>query len=362
MSKVVSKVVANGKQSGSTKKQKNQETSSKVVAQPVAELVAKYEQSSSKVVAKSSFQELTGIQKKLTTIIYNSCRKKGEKISSPITIEYLSDVAKTSSGTVKNAILRLQKKNILTKEKFKNGRGGWTQYKLSDETYQDLLQCESDSKLVAKYEQTSSKVVAQPVAELVATVPSSSSSILINNKSTTTTHKNHYVTKWLESLDLSSLSNVGITVSTINRCLELYPDLEPEKIDDLICRFEEYLKGSEGKAVKNPRGFFISLAKQQSEGITPLDDIETPADRCLREYVRRKEEMEVQRGELEKKALDFGFTSWLEGLEAEERDRLVPPNNIMSSGSSSQTIMLKNHFENQIWPTKKEQIIRGDDE
>ena len=80
----------------------------------------------------------------------------------------------------------------------------------------------------------------------------------------------------------------------------------------------------------------------------------------MREYVRKKEEKETQRKELEKKALEFEFTAWLEDLENKERDQIVPPNNVMSSGSSMQEIMLKGHFETQLWPTKKDQIMRGD--
>ena len=200
-SKVVAKPVANYEQSGSkvvakpkSDISKKQETSSKVVAEPVAQLVANYEQSSSKVVANCSFQELTGLQRKLTEIVYQSCRRRGEKISSPITIGYFSRILETSSGTVKNAILRLQKKHILSKHNHKNGRGGWTQYQINDATYQDLLQHESDSKVVANYEQSGSKVVAEPVAQLVAR-SSSSSSNNINSKNTTTTEKNNYVTK-----------------------------------------------------------------------------------------------------------------------------------------------------------------------
>ena len=329
-SKVVAQPAANYKQSGSkvvakskVGVSKKQESISKVVAQPVAQPVANYKQSGSKVVAKCSFQELTGLQKKLTEMIYQSCRRRGEKISSPITIEYFSKILETSSGTLKNAILRLQKKNVLSKHSYKNGRGGWTQYQINDVIYQDLLQHESDSKVVANYKQSDSKVVAQPVAQPVASTPSSSSSVLINKDSTIT--KNNYVTKWLESLDLTSFSDSGVTTSTIARCLELYSNLEPEQLDDLIYRFGEHLKTPEGKSIKNPRGFFISLSRQLSEGITPLDNIETQADKYMREYVRKKEEKEAQRKELEQKALDFEFISWLEGLGTEEETSLCLP-------------------------------------
>src|SRR6187401_2977848 len=66
-SKTTSKVIANRKQTSSKVVAKENpsfkeysETSSKVVAQLVAEVVANYEQSDSKVVAKTLFKEITG--------------------------------------------------------------------------------------------------------------------------------------------------------------------------------------------------------------------------------------------------------------------------------------------------------------
>ena len=358
--KQITKQITNGYQTDNRKITGEYQTDNKQIAERITKQITNGYQTDNKQITKPSFESLVGHEKNLLLLIFKECLRTGNLVTPSLTLSFITQSLECSSGTAKIAIHRLIKKGFTWRNESKTGRGGWIKFGLSKSLYQSLRIRETDNKQIANGYQTDNKQIAQRIAERITNATSSSSNLNINNKSTTTTHKNHYVTKWLESLDLSSLSNVGITVSTINRCLELYPDLEPEKIDDLICRFEEYLKGSEGKAVKNPRGFFISLAKQQSEGITPLDDIETPADRCLREYVRRKEEMEVQRGELEKKALDFGFTSWLEGLEAEERDRLVPPNNIMSSGSSSQTIMLKNHFETQLWPMRKEQIMRGD--
>jgi hypothetical protein len=170
-----SKVVAQPQESSSkvvaksgSKKQQNNESGSKVVAQPVAKVVAKPQESSSKVVAKSVFLELSGLQRKLLTILYFSCRKNGEKVTSPFSIQHLAESLKTTIGTTKNTIHRLVSKGLIEKYEFKNGRGGWTKYKLRNKTYNDMLQNESDSKLVAQSQESSSKVVAQLVAQPVA--------------------------------------------------------------------------------------------------------------------------------------------------------------------------------------------------
>ena len=41
-----------------------------------------------------------------------------------------------------------------------------------------------------------------------------------------------------------------------------------------------------------------------------------------------------------KKALEFEFTAWLEHLEEEERDRIVPPNNVITIPKADQVCTL----------------------
>ena len=84
------------------------------------------------------FSELTGIQSKLTNYIFESCSKNPNGISEKITIKELCDVADTSAPSVKKSILRLRDKNILFKGEYKDGRGGWTQYVLSRNVFDDM--------------------------------------------------------------------------------------------------------------------------------------------------------------------------------------------------------------------------------
>ena len=84
------------------------------------------------------FSELTGIQSKLTNYIFESCSKNPNGISEKITIKELCDIADTSAPSVKKSILRLRDKNILFKGEYKDGRGGWTQYVLSRNVFDDM--------------------------------------------------------------------------------------------------------------------------------------------------------------------------------------------------------------------------------
>ena len=93
------------------------------------------------------------------------------------------------------------------------------------------------------------------------------------NISTTTTQASADSLSWIETINLDSLKNVGITKSVLIRCRELYPAIPPEGLEELVSRFSVYVKEPKNR-VQNARGFFISLAKQLSEGIVPLDHIE----------------------------------------------------------------------------------------
>ncbi len=236
------------------------ETGSKVVAQPVAEVIAKYKQTGSKLVAKTGFQELTGIQKNLVEIIYQSCRRNGEKISSPTSVDYLSSALQTSAGTIKNAIIRLVRKGVLSKESFKNGRGGWTQYRLLEGTYQDLLQHESDSKVIANYEQTGSKVVAQLVAQPVASSPSSSSYII----NTTTTREGD---GWNLISIPSSLKEIGCGSSQIQQLANLGM-LNPLDVQESLEAFAYDLDAGKVRSQGSKLGFIMGILRKSGKYVS----------------------------------------------------------------------------------------------
>jgi predicted transcriptional regulator len=73
---------------------------------------------------------LVGSQKEVIDLIFNECVLTGSLITPPITIEYILKNRNLAKNTVRKTIQRLEKKGFISREKFKNGRGGWTQYKL----------------------------------------------------------------------------------------------------------------------------------------------------------------------------------------------------------------------------------------
>jgi len=119
------------------------------------------------------FSELTGIQSNLTNYIFESCNKDPNGISEKITIKELCEVADTSAPSVKKSILRLRDKNILFKGEYKDGRGGWTQYVLSRNVFddmKDLLTVDNKAKIgeTETVDDTNSEPENAPIEEISA--------------------------------------------------------------------------------------------------------------------------------------------------------------------------------------------------
>jgi hypothetical protein len=325
----------------------------KVGTQPETHLETKWRQTEDKVETNASFSSLVGLQRKLIILFYQSCKAARSSTTEPLAIGHIATCCETSINSVKKTIQRLEQRNFLSRFSFKDGRGGWTQYVISHNVFQDLLRAETEDKLETKWRQTRDKVGTQLGTQLETSPPSSSRDLYLNNSTTTQNVDNFGPNAGaLKNLDFSTVTEFGITISTLNRCRELYPSVSNDQLIALTERFGQFMKTQDAKRVQNARGFFISLAEQLSKGVTPLDHIETREQALMREFVERAKEAKVRRELLEKEALEFAFEEWFENLDAKSRDELVAPNSVIESGSKIQMMKLKEHFRLSVWPTR----------
>jgi predicted transcriptional regulator len=161
------------------------ETVSATVSTTVSKVVANREQTVSKVVAEFSLSALVGLQRQILIFLFTESQANRSDISSPMTLEHLVEQFGSTEKTVKNAIYRLTKKSLISRVEYKNGRGGWTRYKISKDAFQEILRNDTVSKVVANRKQTVSKVPAKPEAQ-----PEAASPVVVvssNNLNTTNT-------------------------------------------------------------------------------------------------------------------------------------------------------------------------------
>ena len=88
----------------------------------------------------NSVDEIIGYQKIILEYFFNICSLEGTSTTYLITLDDIYQNTKIASKqSVKLAIIRLQKKGIIYREKGKKGRGGWTRFTLPNEIYQYLI-------------------------------------------------------------------------------------------------------------------------------------------------------------------------------------------------------------------------------
>src|ERR1035437_258826 len=332
---------------------KNPTSGSKVGAQPGTQVETKWEQSSNKVGTVRDVSTLVGLQHRILVCLYESCLRARAHHTERLPIERISQSARTSVQSAKVTIRRLEKVMLIKRLEYKDGRGGWTIYELPSHVHSYLRLDETRNKVETKWEQSSNKVGAQPGTQ-PGTSPSSSSRNLLIKESTTTQPVDA-----LSQIDLSLVQHLGITTSVLSRCIELYPVLKPEQLEVLVFRFAEFAKDPKNR-VQNARGFFISLAEQASKGQIPLDHIETPDERLMRLFVSRQEEAKTRRVDFEHKALTFECEAWLETLTTEMKLTLIPETSLLKQGTAAHAAMLKRHFVENMWPTRRTEILAGE--
>jgi hypothetical protein len=87
-----------------------------------------------------------------------------------------------------------------------------------------------------------------------------------------------------------------------------------------------------------------------------LVDIETDADRMIRERIESLKANQEMRLKQESELITLEFENWYICLSSEQMDKAVPPSAVSKSGSSTQKLILKNYFIENIWPEKRAEL------
>lgn len=299
-------------------------TDNKLGAKPATKVEAKWQQTDNKVATQVIFSSLVGLQRNAILIIYKSCKSSRSKSTEALTLQHIADLLKTSSGSVKTTLQRLEKKGCINRVEFKNGRGGWSKYELSEELFRDLLQQETENKLTTNWQQSDNKVGAKPATEL-ATSPSSSNSSNIINTNTTSEEDD----TWLQEVQLpNNLKNLGFGVSHLKQLKNKF-SLSSEEIQKGLEAFSYDLDKGEGdrlkaRGVQNLIGFFFGAMK--SGGYNPVNEgFQTAEDAAEQEMLNRLKRRQHERESRKKELRELFFKEWLETKDEKELAEIAPP-------------------------------------
>ena len=111
-------------------------------------------------------------------------------------------------------VIRLEKKEVLKRSEWKEGRGGWTRYELEERIYNEILHDESNLKLESIQRQTrvnSETIQRQTRDKLESELESELETILSSSSSYINTTTTELLEEW-QKINISALENIGFTM------------------------------------------------------------------------------------------------------------------------------------------------------
>lgn len=281
---------------------------------------------------------LSGAQCQMVLFFYCLIKKRTDQATGPLTLSYLSDSLKINRNTLKNALLRLQKKQVIVREFGKAGRGGWVNFKLADNLYQALSQKESLVGAFKEEDLASSEENKTPIAISLSPLPE----------------------PW-QAIDYSVLTEIGFNETHLRQLCEMQI-LDPLVVQDSIYHFAFDLKHNNRKA--KIRGeclnYFMGILLKRS--YTAPSNYIHPSVEARQHYLDMKRQEQKQREALDAELQTLEFKEWYEHLSDDEIKNLTPEVPEGPSPNIRQMLLmraLKKHFIEEIWPLRCREILRS---
>jgi len=296
------------------------ETPFKPTPQPTPQLTPNLLQTPSKPNPKISFSSLVGLQRNILLTIFSSSKTSRTKTTEPLTLEFISNEAKTTNKSTKTAIQRLIKKGFMKTEEYKNGRGGWCKFSIPDFLYQELLNLESYSKLTSNPIQTPFKVPSQPHPQPTPTALNNNNNYINNITTTTERDVVKETGEEYKKIDFSFLSEIGFGITQISQLAEL--KILPDLIQESINHFAFGLKHNE-KTKEIPNPLYRLMGVLRKGNVWTEDNYESAQDIAMREYIERLEREKEQRRARYERIFELKYDEWFEELSDEELKKIL---------------------------------------
>ena len=322
-----------------------------------------WQQTDNKLTTAVAFCELSGLQQILTKIVFYYCNENASDVTPPISISYLAEMAKSSIKSVKVTIQRLAKKGVISKHRFKNGRGGWTQYKIEKRIYSELLTSEqtgnklttnwqqTDNKLTTNWQQTSNKLATQ----LTTTSPSSNS--LPNTKNTNTTNNQKHDQKREEEKEWGLiqtpevLKKIGMGKLFIEQAKNKFQFSSKEFVGFLEAFAYDLENGElerlKQRKIQNLLGYFYGALRNGGYN-SVTGNFKTSEEIGEEEAIAYLEQRKKGKEERKEKLTALLLEEWIESKTREEIIKLVPPM-VYSPMGDLHMVLVKDYFiENEM--------------
>ena len=282
---------------------------------------------------RESFSSLSGLLSRIVRLAFEDCIRRGEKVTGPLSSEFVARGVESTVASVKKSIQRLDQRRILIRTEYKDGRGGWSRYQLHSQIYQELLMTQVQSGQ-AKVETKLRQLPAsgnESNSELPFSAPSGS-----------------WTDEW-DQVDVSSLASLGFTKTHI-RQIASDRKLSPKEVQDsiLFYSFDLKVNGKSEQIKGSPINFLMGILRRGAP-YTPPENYESPEAAARRTYLTylQRENAMLQEQQAQLQLLEF--EKWRSKTSKSDLLRLLPPH-AQNPGRVMDTA-LKGYFDEHVWPT-----------
>lgn len=286
--------------------------------------------------------KLTGIQRNIVIAMYRNCRINGGNVTQELTLDYIASVTNVTKKSIKTSINRLKQKSCISRVDYKDGRGGWVKYEISQHLFTELLQHEGLLLPNMNLSQTVNNPFTQPITQHVTNLPSSSSKYI----NTTTTDLPQ---EW-KKIDFTPLSEINFGSTELKNIFRKCPQhITDQVVQDSINQFAFGLKNNPVR-YKNMHAPSAILVKSLCDGNSWIEN----------GYISAEEKLRIEKEDritniLEKQFKEPKFLDWFNLLDENQKEEIVP-HSVKTSPSYmiSKSVIQKEHahryFEQEIWP------------
>lgn len=255
-----------------------------------------------------TFASLSGLQSKLVRFVFDSCLKRGGNETGPMSAEFVAKGVAAPFTSIKKTMQRLGHKRIIIRTGYKDGRGGWSRYKLHREIYQELLLGQAQPQSFLEVE-TNQRQGAPPVLAQVQPAP------VINRAEITG--------EWA-AIEIQPLEGINFTMTHV-RQVALQGKLTSKELQDSIDFFAfDLSRNNKGRSIKgDPLNFFMGIVRRGAV-YTPPPNYVSPTDGARAKYLAFLEAKERKREQEEKRILELQFMEWRRTLSLDQIRSICP--------------------------------------
>ena len=332
------------------------------IPKPITGRVTISEQSGNKQVTNASFSELVGLQKKVVLLVYESCKISRSAISAPLTLESMSEALGSPKGSIKTTTNRLRRKHVIQTVEQKEGRGGFTRYRLNDHVFQEVAYSELVNKRITIGEQTDNNWISKPITQPVTSASSSSSFVLEEQKEATTQlSKLNLGPEW-EEINYQPLHDLKVYFGK-PQLKQIFDDhkLSASEVQESINRFVfDLIHNDKRKSIRsNEISFFMGMLRKGIPYACP-PNYESPEEKLLREYTEQEEAYAARIAQVRERLFQLEFEKWQATLSPIEIRNCLPDLlRDFKSDSAAVQSMLKDYFRSSHWANLLQEKIKS---